>query len=229
MPEYLAPGVYVEEVSFRSKSIEGVSTSTAGFVGRTERGPRDAPHVVHGFYEFEQTFGNECHLAHAVRAFFAQGGNKLFVQRVTGSKDYARGLQLLETVRKISTVAAPGEDAADELVDHATRCNRFAVLDPPEGQTVEDVLAVRERIDSPHAALYYPWVRVDGDVVAPSGFVAGFYARIDAERGIWKAPAGEALVDAAGLETTLTQSDLELLVSRGVNPLRVLEGGEVAV
>ncbi len=39
MPEYLAPGVYVEEVSFRSKSIEGVSTSTAGFVGPARFGP----------------------------------------------------------------------------------------------------------------------------------------------------------------------------------------------
>ncbi len=35
MPEYLAPGVYVEEVSFRSKSIEGVATSTTGFAGMT--------------------------------------------------------------------------------------------------------------------------------------------------------------------------------------------------
>ena len=34
MPEYLAPGVYVEETSFRAKSIEGVATSTAGFVGQ---------------------------------------------------------------------------------------------------------------------------------------------------------------------------------------------------
>ena len=39
MPEYLAPGVYVEEVSFRSKSIEGVSTSTTGFAGMTRYGP----------------------------------------------------------------------------------------------------------------------------------------------------------------------------------------------
>ena len=37
MPEYLAPGVYVEETSYRAKSIEGVSTSTAGFVGPTRR------------------------------------------------------------------------------------------------------------------------------------------------------------------------------------------------
>ena len=39
MPEYLAPGVYVEEVSFRSKSIEGVPTSTTGFAGMTALRP----------------------------------------------------------------------------------------------------------------------------------------------------------------------------------------------
>ena len=39
MPEYLAPGVYVEEVSFRSKSIEGVATSTTGYAGLTRYGP----------------------------------------------------------------------------------------------------------------------------------------------------------------------------------------------
>jgi phage tail sheath protein FI len=41
MPEYLAPWVYVEETSFRPKAIEGVSTSTAGFVGPTRFGPID--------------------------------------------------------------------------------------------------------------------------------------------------------------------------------------------
>ena len=39
MPEYLAPGVFVEETTFRAKSIEGVGTSTAAFVGMTARGP----------------------------------------------------------------------------------------------------------------------------------------------------------------------------------------------
>jgi hypothetical protein len=38
MPEYLSPGVYVEETSFRAKSIEGVSTSTTAFVGPTRKG-----------------------------------------------------------------------------------------------------------------------------------------------------------------------------------------------
>ena len=44
MPEYLAPGVYVEEVSFRAKSIEGVPTSTTGFAGITRYGP--VPYTV---------------------------------------------------------------------------------------------------------------------------------------------------------------------------------------
>jgi phage tail sheath protein FI len=43
MPEYLAPDVYVEEIDSGSKTIEGVSTSTAGMVGVSERGPVDVP------------------------------------------------------------------------------------------------------------------------------------------------------------------------------------------
>jgi hypothetical protein len=43
MPEYLAPGVFVEEVSYRSKSIAAVATSTTGFVGRAHYGPVQYP------------------------------------------------------------------------------------------------------------------------------------------------------------------------------------------
>ena len=40
MPEYLAPGVFVEEVSYRARSIDGVSTTSTGFVGRSRSGPK---------------------------------------------------------------------------------------------------------------------------------------------------------------------------------------------
>ena len=46
MPEYLAPGVYVEEIQTGNKPIEGVSTSTSGLVGVTERGPVNVPQLV---------------------------------------------------------------------------------------------------------------------------------------------------------------------------------------
>jgi hypothetical protein len=90
MPEYLAPGVYVEETSFRAKSIEGVSTSTTAFVGPTRRGPiGEVPELVTSFADFERVYGGLAdvhgrpnYVAHAVRAYFNEGGARLYVSRV---------------------------------------------------------------------------------------------------------------------------------------------------
>ncbi|WP_250002277.1 phage tail sheath subtilisin-like domain-containing protein [Actinoplanes sp. M2I2] len=103
MPEYLSPGVYVEETSFRSKSIEGVATSTTGFAGMCRYGPvqyvngprSTEPRLITSFTEFERVYGGlepivpfdgeparEAYLAHAARAFFLNGGRRLYVSRV---------------------------------------------------------------------------------------------------------------------------------------------------
>ena len=75
MPEYLAPGVYVEEVDTGAKPIEGVSTSTSGFVGVTERGPVNVPILVTSNGEYQRWFGqsldpalygDHCFLPHGV-------------------------------------------------------------------------------------------------------------------------------------------------------------------
>jgi uncharacterized protein len=93
MPEYLAPGVYVEEISTGPRPIEGVSTSTAGFVGETERGPT-RPTLVTSWPDFQRTFGGyvdrppfnaaNFYLPYAVRGFFDNGGQRVFVARVVG-------------------------------------------------------------------------------------------------------------------------------------------------
>lgn len=92
MPEYLTPGVFVEEVSFRAKSIEGVGTSTTAFVGVTNTGPYDlTPELLTSYGDFERTYGGmedisdgkPNYLAHAVRAFFDNGGSRLYVSRVS--------------------------------------------------------------------------------------------------------------------------------------------------
>ncbi|GAA3650743.1 hypothetical protein GCM10022237_08120 [Nocardioides ginsengisoli] len=105
MPEYLAPGVYVEEVSFRSKSIEGVPTSTTGYAGMTAYGPvqftggpsATEPRLITSFTEFERVYGGldpvlvddggvpterDAFVAHAARAFFLNGGSRLYITRV---------------------------------------------------------------------------------------------------------------------------------------------------
>src|SRR5919107_157039 len=62
MPEYLAPGVYVEEIDTGSKPIEGVSTSTTGVVGVTERGPVNVPILVTSYGEFTRWFGERLYV-----------------------------------------------------------------------------------------------------------------------------------------------------------------------
>ena len=117
MPEYLAPGVYVEETSFRAKSIEGVSTSTTGFVGMASRGPVWAPDAADGAPElltsvgdFERIYGGAAdlasgpnYLAHAVRAYFDNGGARLFVSRAYQAGDGGDG-------RARSALLADGAD-----------------------------------------------------------------------------------------------------------------------
>lgn len=92
MAEYFTPGVYVEEYDNSPRSIEGVGTSTAGFVGLAEKGPTEgAPLLVTNFKEFTRQFGgflNEFkfgeyrYLANSVEQFFVNGGTRCFVQRV---------------------------------------------------------------------------------------------------------------------------------------------------
>ena len=92
MAEYLSPGVYVEEFESGGKPMEGVSTSTAGFVGLAERGPVEGvPQLVTNFADFKRTyggylseseFGEYRFLAYAVEHFFINGGSRCFVARV---------------------------------------------------------------------------------------------------------------------------------------------------
>jgi len=90
MPEYLAPGVYVEEIDTGSKPIEGVSTSTCGMVGVAERGPVDVPVLVTSVGEYARWFGGLLRasdygehrfLPHAVEGFFTNGGKRTYVVR----------------------------------------------------------------------------------------------------------------------------------------------------
>jgi Bacteriophage tail sheath protein len=124
MAEYLSPGVYVEEVSFRSKSIEGVPTSTTGFAGLTRFGPVYSadgpttcePRLVTSFTEFERVYGGieplkigggrTNYLAHAARAFFLNGGQRLYVSRVFANNGTSTG------VAKLDISVAPNASAA---------------------------------------------------------------------------------------------------------------------
>jgi phage tail sheath protein FI len=123
MPEYLAPGVYIEETSFRAKSIEGVSTTTTGFIGPTRYGPLDLePDVITSLGEFERVYGDRVQLQfsdtgalhnymwHAARAFFEEGGKRLYIARVfTPKSDTDAGIASAKIPADVA--AAPGAAA----------------------------------------------------------------------------------------------------------------------
>ncbi|MCC8162378.1 MAG: phage tail sheath subtilisin-like domain-containing protein, partial [Lachnospiraceae bacterium] len=92
MAEYFTPGVYVEEYDNSPRSIEGVGTSTAGFIGFAEKGPAiGAPSLVTSFKSFSKQFGGFLsefthgdyrYLANSVEQFFVNGGTRCYVSRV---------------------------------------------------------------------------------------------------------------------------------------------------
>ncbi len=248
MSEYSAPGVYVEETSFKAHSIEGVSTSTAAFIGPTHITPPETDSAVReplrNFLEFEQQYGglddlqtaqgSACnYIAHAARMFFDNGGQRLYIGHVAAdalAEEYAAALQALPDSARISVIAAPGYSARtaaaeiqQALIEHVSQPERFrfAVLDAPPASTIDEVLAARSSIDSSYAAMYYPWVTTENSVqLPPSGFVCGIFARTDTARGVWKAPANETVIGAVDLQAAVDTHGQERLSAQGINSIR---------
>ena len=187
MPEYLSPGVYVEEIEIGAKPIEGVSTSTAGFVGMTE-------HIVDGTFdndsllnkaviitswgEFVKKYGR-CeadkapYLPPAVYGFFANGGQRCFVVRVKeGAEDgdyvgtdngpgSRTGLQAFNEVDEVNIVCIPGVTSKTVQTAMITHCenlkDRFCILDSVKDA---DMTAIQNQ---------------KNDVVSEKGYAALYY------------------------------------------------------
>lgn len=95
MPEYLSPGVYVEEYESGSVPMSGVGTSTAGFIGLAEKGQVvGKPQFLTSFSDYmrifggylpESKYGDKRYLPYSVESFFVNGGSKCYVMRVAPS------------------------------------------------------------------------------------------------------------------------------------------------
>jgi len=130
MPSYLHPGVYIEEIPSGSKPIEGVSTSTAAFVGNAFRGPANKPNLIGtwddyiaGYSDYNQSSGvsdTTDHMALAVRAFYQNGGKAAYICRVledsTSETPIAASINLQSGGSDVLTVTASSEgNWGDEL------------------------------------------------------------------------------------------------------------------
>jgi phage tail sheath protein FI len=154
---YLAPGVYMEEVSSGSRPIEAVGTAVAAFVGFAERGPLHEPVLVTNWTQFKQAFGDFVegyYLAHAVYGYFQNGGGTAYVVRVggEGAPDGNGNGQLALPAAELPaagpdatkpglTISARSADAGDLAVEVAPASeegdDNFRLVVKQGGQTVE--------------------------------------------------------------------------------------------
>jgi uncharacterized protein len=140
------------------------------------------------------------------------------------------GIQALEDIDEISICMVPNVWSATVRSALITHCevlkDRFAIVDPQDGLSIEGIRAFREPIDTKYAALYYPWVVLRDPLsrrevgVAPSGYMAGIYARTDVDRGVHKAPANVVIRGISRIGQDVTKREQDMLNPRGINALR---------
>lgn len=157
------------------------------------------------------------------------------------ANDYKAGIDTLRAVDEVNMLCVPDrtdQDVQVHMIDHCESLgDRFAILDPQPRADSAAIRVQRDLLgsDRGYAALYYPRIvisdpRAPGRItVAPSGHVAGLYARVDEERGVFKAPANEALDGVLDLERTLVDETHGPLNEKGINVIRRFPGRGVVV
>jgi phage tail sheath protein FI len=213
-------------------------------IGATAAGPLNQATLITSFAQFQTTFGplqTTLELGYSVRLFFANGGQQCWVVRQGPQIDTA--LNALDTVTILNLLCAPGvtdnglqakisacaeKRQALALLDVETAANPSALLQYAQSKTLTT---------SPNAALFGPWLQLSDPVsgknrtTAPSGAVAGVYARLDAASGVWKSPAGQNanLMDITGVAFAISTPQDTELANAAVNTIRTLPGAGTVI
>ena len=221
----------VETVNQTSKLVEIVEAQTTGLIA--DRAPETGTYLL----KAQQS------------ASVPQVQSTHFI----GTVAERSGLEGLEVAEDVTMVCCPDLMAAYQagaldgdgvkavqlsMIAHCERMgDRMAILDPLPGLSSQEVKRWREsdaNHDSKYAALYYPWVKINGPdgrplEIPPSGHIAGIYARSDTERGVHKAPANETVRGALGVTVQVTKGEQDLLNPVGVNCIRSFNGSGLRV
>ncbi len=224
---------------------EAVRVTSVGDVARHFGAPgADSPLAT----AVEQFLVNGGHVVWAVRVAHGTSPGDATppdADDVRGDRAERTGLYALEEVEHFdllsvpgsSDPATPGSDDPAVLAEAVAYCaerRAFLVVDPPAHVTdvARAIAWITNLADRhPNAAAYWPRPLVADPAgqgmarsVPASPMIAGLYARTDARRGVWKAPAGTeaTLTGVAGLTYALTDAESGLLNPLGLNALRTL-------
>jgi phage tail sheath protein FI len=157
-----------------------------------------------------------------------------FITALKGDND-TTGVYMLKKVDLFNLLCVPGltdtttlstlqkfcrDRRAFLIVDCDKNATRTSLASGPTGLTGKDAI---------NAAFYFPWIKAPDPNLEyrlrdfpPCGFVAGLYARTDATRGVWKAPAGTdaSLTGAAGVKEVLDDKQNGTLNTQAINCIR---------
>lgn len=221
MPAYLHPGIYVEEVASAARAIEAGGTSTAIFVGETERGPL-APTKIKGRAEYERLFGGYrrhaetdaaiASLTYAIDAFFQNGGTTAYILRAAEASSSTSKREYGSTTKVTIEASSPG-DWGDQL--SVVFCSsssspfrfRLVVLYKVPGSTEARVVESWDRLSTAPADESYV-----ADVLQRSLYIR------------WKSGTPNAMPDVT-LEAPLKDDDLLTVAIFNANQLSTGSGG----
>jgi uncharacterized protein len=214
MSGQVEPGVYIEEIGFRTKHIEPAPTSVTALLGTCRRGPANQPVPVQSLAAFDQVYRDVrgSSLRRATRDFHSNGGRRALTVRVT---DESAALANLAEHDWQLLVVGPGVVDLAEANALCLRHRAFLVCDAADDGTLPAGLGG-------NAAAYFPPLASRGGSRPCAPAVAGVFARNDAEHGVWKSPAGTEATLNGALSHELTPQQIDELSPRHVNALRTL-------
>ncbi|MEU0899919.1 phage tail sheath family protein [Streptomyces massasporeus] len=216
MPNYLTPGVFVEETSSGIKPIQGVGTATAAFIGFTEKGPVDEAVLVTSWTQYTNVFGEfttGAYLPQSVYGYFLNGGGNAYVISLGTGADTPGPEAGTGTAAGTTTPATQSPPPRGELAGAGGRpalTVALAAADGPSGGPV--VVEVEDATGA------------DGDdeafklVVRRDGKVVEEYDNVSAKRG------------PSFVGTALKKSALIMLEDvKGAAPARPAKGTKVSL
>jgi phage tail sheath protein FI len=212
---------------------------------------------------FQGKLAPDTFLAEAVNGFFLNGGVHCYVvgARLEESADAAskeralkEALQALSPLTNLDLIAVPDAMTLEveaikrvqiEMLRHCeVNGDRMAILDALPTALVPGLIGQRNDItvglrEPVNGALYYPWLKTNaGQLIPPSGHIAGIFSRSDARVGVFKAPANEELLGALDLgvkesgasKALIVDSNLQAQLNpEGINCLRAFPGRGIRV
>jgi phage tail sheath protein FI len=154
---------------------------------------------------------------------------------ITNHTPYTQAFTLLDKIDDVSLIAVPGIGASDVVGEGVNYCANRSLSDcffigdmALSDDTVDEAKTFMAAITpkNSYGAVYLPWLKMNDPTgkstepitVPPSGYVAGLFAKTDAQRGVWKAPAGTAVALGGAMGVAVNFTDVQ---QGNLNPLNI--------